>query len=346
MSAQRGFNSPKPAKKKSATSATISSQTKGKQPVYAQPGSPIAAAVQRKKNRPGPSSKAQAAAAATASEKEDERERQAVFSPVYKSDTPTKNVDGAEREALAHQRRISAEHIKPQLHVPAQEPDAEEEMDDEYIDEDEFDPFLFIKNLPALTPEQINRQPCIPKKVSDKISLALDLDETLVHCSVQPIEKAELTFNVSFNGTDYEVFVRTRPNLHTFLEQVSQWFEVIVFTASQKVYADKLLNILDPKRKYIHHRVFRDSCVCIDGNYLKDLHILGRDLKTTAIVDNSVQAFGFQLDNGIPIESWFDDEQDNELLNLIPFLRTMKDCDDVRPLIRSTFRLQEFVNSL
>jgi len=158
------------------------------------------------------------------------------------------------------------------------------------------------------------------------------------------MENYDYKFPVTFNDTNFEVHAKVRPFFDQFLDFVSNKFEVIIFTASQKVYANKLLDILDPQNR-IRYRLFRDACVVVDGNYLKDLHILNRDISKVIIVDNSPQAFGYQLDNGIPITSWFDDPTDTELNKLTLFLDKLSNHDDVRPVIRSVFKLQEYVES-
>ncbi|KAI9233291.1 MAG: HAD-like domain-containing protein [Podila humilis] len=213
-----------------------------------------------------------------------------------------------------------------------------------------FDTFSweFIATLPPLGPLPSNFVFTMPERTNDTppITLVLDIDETLVHCATRPLESPDIIFPVEYNQETWEVYGRIRPGMLEFLEKMSEKFEVITFTASQECYAEALLKIIDPEKKFIKHRYYRDSCVPVFGNYVKDLRILNRDLSKVVIIDNSPQAFGYQISNGIPIESWYDDKSDRELAKVMTFLETLQGVEDVRPKIDEQYKLQERIQRI
>ena len=106
-------------------------------------------------------------------------------------------------------------------------------------------------------------------------------------------------------------------------------FEVVVFTASLAKYADPLLDLLDAGRT-VRWRLFRDACVPFEGNYVKDLHCLGRPLGSVIIVDNSPHSYVFQPDNAVPVGTFIDDPADDELPAILPVLGSVEKVADVR----------------
>ena len=88
--------------------------------------------------------------------------------------------------------------------------------------------------------------------------------------------------------------INIRPFVRKCLERANEDFEVIVFTASHRCYADVVLDHIDPTGELIHHRLYRESCVLMEGIYIKDLRILdNRDLKDIVIVDNAAYSFAY-----------------------------------------------------
>ncbi|KAJ5244373.1 hypothetical protein N7489_004469 [Penicillium chrysogenum] len=152
--------------------------------------------------------------------------------------------------------------------------------------------------------------------------LVLDLDETLVHSSFKVLERADFTIPVEIEGQYHNIYVIKRPGVDAFMKRVGELYEVVVFTASVSKYGDPLLDQLDI-HNVVHHRLFRESCYNHQGNYVKDLSQVGRDLKETIIIDNSPTSYIFHPEHAIPISSWFSDAHDNELLDLIPVLEDL-----------------------
>ncbi|KAL2007841.1 hypothetical protein VTN00DRAFT_7823 [Thermoascus crustaceus] len=152
--------------------------------------------------------------------------------------------------------------------------------------------------------------------------LVLDLDETLVHSSFKVLDRADFTIPVEIEGQYHNIYVIKRPGVDQFMKRVGELYEVVVFTASVSKYGDPLLDQLDIHH-VVHHRLFRDSCYNHQGNYVKDLSQVGRDLRETIIIDNSPTSYIFHPQHAIPISSWFSDAHDNELLDLIPVLEDL-----------------------
>ncbi|KAL7748448.1 hypothetical protein RI367_006141 [Sorochytrium milnesiophthora] len=188
----------------------------------------------------------------------------------------------------------------------------------------------------SLAPPHIHSRPPLlspplPEDLSRKC-LVLDLDETLVHSSFRPVAAADFTIPVELDGQVHDVYVLKRPGVDDFMRRIGPQFEVVVFTASLAKYADPVLDRLDT-HKVIKHRLFRESCVNVRGNYVKDLSMLGRDLRSIIIVDNSPASYGFHPSNAIPISTWFNDQRDTELLDLIPFLEGLHKVDNVTTVL-------------
>mmetsp|Transcript_15983 Transcript_15983/g.13964 ORF Transcript_15983/g.13964 Transcript_15983/m.13964 type:complete len:148 (+) Transcript_15983:590-1033(+) len=114
-----------------------------------------------------------------------------------------------------------------------------------------------------------------------------------------------------------------------------------------------VLDRIDPNNQYIHHRLYRDSCLPCNKNFIKDLSVIGRDIEKTIIVDNSMIAFALNIDNAIPIESYIGDKNDNELAKLVQiidsainFTCTSPTNDSSDPITETPPNLRDYLTSI
>lgn len=168
--------------------------------------------------------------------------------------------------------------------------------------------------------------------------LVLDLDETLIHSSFKPVEVYDYIVPIEIEDVLYQVYVAKRPGVDEFLRRLSLVYEIVVFTASLPKYANPVIDKLDPDN-LVDWRLFRSSCTCVQGTYVKDMCRMGRDINKVIIIDNSPHSFAFQPENAIPCDSWFDDMYDHELYDLIPILEGLAD-EAVEDVIEELERLQ------
>ncbi|KAI5459096.1 HAD-like domain-containing protein [Mariannaea sp. PMI_226] len=152
-------------------------------------------------------------------------------------------------------------------------------------------------------------------------TLVLELDDLLVHSEWSP---------------EHGWRVAKRPGFDYFVRYLSQYYEIVIFTTVPFGYGEALVRKLDPFR-FIMWWLYREATKFQDGEIVKDLSYLNRDLSKVIVIDNKAENIRNQPENGIVLSPWKGDPSDTELIGLIPFLEyihTMQ-YSDVRKVLKS-----------
>lgn len=230
--------------------------------------------------------------------------------------------------------------------VAEQDLEHKKEMED-LVDDELTSLLLQFDTLPRPTQADIDAREQFFGEPKRQKTLILDMDETLIHAKLKstvPADYGEDFCIECVDGDDRMVFaVKKRPNLEESLERLSQFYELCVFTAAERNYAEQIVDRFDPGRQWISHLLTREQCFDSNGFLVKELNVIkDRRIEDMVIVDNSIVCFAFNLDNGIPISPYMgDNELDEELIFMASYLEDIYSFPDLRKANISNFNLSK-----
>ncbi|KAI9826991.1 MAG: hypothetical protein M1819_007085 [Sarea resinae] len=189
---------------------------------------------------------------------------------------------------------------------------------------------LFYNRAKARLGDMLNyyNEPAFPKLLPNPdpawerpYTLVLSLEDLLVH--------SEWTREHGWR-------MAKRPGVDYFLRYLSQYYELVIFTSVPSMVADPVIRKLDPYR-IVMWPLFREATKYKNGEYIKDLSYLNRDLSKVLLIDTEAGHARLQPENAIILPKWTGQPQDKELVSLIPFLEYLATMgfDDTRKVLES-----------
>ena len=136
-----------------------------------------------------------------------------------------------------------------------------------------------------------------------KLSLVVDLDQTIIHATVDPTVgewqrdpenpnhdavKDVRAFQLLDDGPGARgcwYYIKLRPGLQRFLENISEIYELHIYTMGTRAYAQNIAKIVDPKQKIFGDRILsRDESGSMVAKSLRRLFPV--DTKMVVIIDD------------------------------------------------------------
>lgn len=141
-----------------------------------------------------------------------------------------------------------------------------------------------------------------PIKNNYKYTLILGLDETLIYNNID-----------NYASFKKNKPILLRPNIHEFLHEMKQLFELVIFSEKSKDYVDPIIDKIQQKEKYFSY-VLDGQYVILDNNgqEVKNINLLGRSIKNVVIIDNTDHYYKSFKENLICIQPFYGDNKDDK----------------------------------
>lgn len=144
-----------------------------------------------------------------------------------------------------------------------------------------------------------------------KLSLVIDLDQTILHASIDPSVKDEFDALPVESPVRSEIhllqlpknhFVKLRPGLFQFLQQMQLLYEMHIYTMGSRDYAQCIAGIVDPKGEFFADRIVtRDENELMHQKSLKRLFPVNDNI--AVIIDDRVDVWG-DCDNLLQVKPY------------------------------------------
>ena len=166
--------------------------------------------------------------------------------------------------------------------------------------------------------------------VQEKISYIEE--STNKYTLVIGLEDILISLKLDNNKSESKGILKFRPGLISFLKEMSNFFEIFVFSLSEDKIADYIMNSIEKRNKFFDYRLYRENLKINNDEFVFDLNVIERPLDETIIISNIPQIYQLYKENSINIKSyWEEDFTDNILRNLSPMLRQIaKEGGDIR----------------
>jgi len=173
--------------------------------------------------------------------------------------------------------------------------------------------------------------PVIRKKGASipNFTVILDIDNTLISGSFLIGGGYDFPIFLKYPGYVTTVYIKKRNHLDDFLRNLTKFARVCIYTSSESVYADQIIDQLDPEGVIFEQIKYRTSCIPAKyGLYIKDISIFKTELAHTVLVDDAPY-FAYKYPSRTLKIPKFMGENDDFLVTALFYLKKLSQTPDV-----------------